>query len=199
MLLLRHRLRALRLLMGLRCALLRLLRTFLLFWLLCTFLLPWLLRALLWLRLRRLCMLRCWPSAFWLLLGLRCVLLPLWLLLGLRCVLLPLGLLSVLLLLYWLSARLLLFPLLLFLFLIVLGVSRDDQSRKQADCCGAGYTRAFHVKNSYRGMIQARRVPSWCRILTRREGIWSMPCITFTIAMSCTASTTRKKALSDTL
>jgi hypothetical protein len=140
-LLLRRLLRALRLLLGLWCVLLRLLSTFLLFWLLHT-----LLRLRLRLLLRHLCTLRCLLSV-------------LWLLLGLRCVLLPLRLLSVLLL-CRLSALLRLPPLLLSLFLVVLRVSGYDQSGKQADCCGAGSTSEFHVMNSYRTLIQARRVPS---------------------------------------
>jgi hypothetical protein len=96
-----------------------------------------------------------------LLLLLRRLLRALWLLrVGLRCALLRMRLLSRLLP-CRLSAGHLLALLLLSLFLVVLCVSRHYQSRKQADCRGTAYTRIFHVRNSHRGMIQARRVPSW--------------------------------------
>jgi hypothetical protein len=79
--------------------------------------------------------------------------------LGLLCALLALGLLRALLL-CWLRV-------LLSLFLVVLCVSRYDQSRKQAQCHSACSTRESHVINSYRGVIQARRVPSGYSILNR--------------------------------
>jgi len=75
------------------------------------------------------------------------------------CTLLRLGLLSALL---WLLPALLRLPptLLLSLFFIMLRVTRYDQSCKQADYCGTSYSCESHVINSYRAMLQARRMPS---------------------------------------
>jgi len=89
---------------------------------------------------------------------------------GLLCTLLLLGPLCVLLLgllfrflsvlLRRLRALLRFSPLLL-LFLIALRISRNGQSCEQADRRGTRHTCESHVINSYRRMMQARRVPSW--------------------------------------
>lgn len=137
-LLLRLRRAVLRL--GSLCTLLRLLLSALR-WLLCLLLLRRRLGCalLLWgalYTLRRLCLrLLLWSlRVLRLLLRLGCALLPPWLLRALLC---------------WLNT-LLRSPLLFSLFLVVLGVSRHDQSRKQAKCCGAGSIRESHLINSYR-------------------------------------------------
>ena len=148
-LLLRRFLRALRLLLCLRCSLL-LLRL-------------WLLSTLLRLRLRFLpwspCALRFLLRTLWFRPGLLWALL-LWRLLHtllLLLLLLP-WLLSVLLLRRF-SALLRLSPLPLSLFVVALRVSRYYQSCKQAHCRG-GHTCESHVINSYRSLVQARGMPS---------------------------------------
>ena len=81
----------------------------------------------------------------WLLgtLRLGCLLSALWLRLGLLRALLLLWLLRMLLL-CGLSALLRLPPLILSSFFVVLCVSRHDQSGKQEECCGTGYTGESH-------------------------------------------------------
>jgi hypothetical protein len=147
---------------------------------------------LLWLRLLGTLLLLLRLLCTFLLLWLLCTFLLLWLL-----TLLLLRLLGGLLLPRLLRTLLRLPPsLLVSLFFVVLSVSRYDQSGKQADCRGAGYPRVFHVINSYREMIQARRVPTSHRISLAGSGLVLAVPLERMMRMSCM---THKKAPLETL